>query len=94
MCGVFFLLAIIYGLFFGCFFLCFQNKQANGTAAWGDCSEEYLQCHLENTFWKVGMKKRDVLTQSLGGRTKIFETRVSVNNSMKLLEGIVLLVKV
>lgn len=40
------------------------------------------------------MKKRDVLTQNLGGRTKIFKMRVSVNNSMKLLEGIVLLVEV
>lgn len=33
------------------------------------------------------------MTQNLGGRTKICKTRVSVDNLMKLLEGVVLLIK-
>ena len=39
------------------------------------------------------MKSRVVLTQNLGGGTKIFKTRVGVDNSMELLEGVVLLIK-
>lgn len=60
----------------------------------GIACKSYLQRHLENTFWKDGMKKRGVLMQNLGGRPKIFKTRVSINNSIKLLAGILLLVKV
>lgn len=76
----------------------FQSKQTSevaesGTGARRDYLHEYLQCHLENAFWKVGMKRRDVLTQNLGGRTKVFKMRVSVDNLMELLEGVVLLIK-
>lgn len=52
---------------------------------------EYLPRHLENAFWKAG--NENVLTWNQGGRTKIPKTRLSVVNSVELLEGVVLLIK-